>query len=446
MDQKNSGFSRRDFLKTSATVGIGLFVAPYIKTSAQKISSNDINVALLGAGAEGQVLMDACLKIPNIRFKAVCDIWENYNLTRATRLLKKFGHEANAYIDYRDMLTKEKDLDAVIVATPDFWHARHAIDSMDAGLHVYLEKEMANTLEGARQIVHAAKRTGKIVQVGHQRRSNPYYLHSYNNLIKDARLLGKITTVNGQWNRSVQPDNGWPQKFPIPAHILNKYGYNNMQEHRNWRWYKKLGGGPIVDLGSHQIDIYTWFLGAPPSSVMASGGTDYYEKSTHEWYDTVLATFKYNTPNGIVRAFYQTITTNSNQGYFETFMGDQGALTISESAGRVGVYKEANAPLWDQWVTKRFLDAPKEEPKKENTAAILDVRETAAPPKYSLPIQFNDPYHKPHLENFFNTIRGKDKLNCPVEVGYETAVAVLKVNEAIQAKREINFNPSEFKI
>ena len=127
-------------------------------------------------------------------------------------------------------------------------------------------------------------------------------------------------------------------------------------------------------------------------------------------------------------------------------MGDQGALTISESAGRVGVYKEANAPLWDQWVTKRFLDAPKEDAKKENTAAILDVRETAAPPKYSLPIQFNDPYHKPHLENFFNTIRGKDTLNCPVEVGYETAVAVLKVNEAIQAKREINFNPSEFKI
>ncbi|MBK7979171.1 MAG: Gfo/Idh/MocA family oxidoreductase [Ignavibacteriae bacterium] len=446
MDQKNSGFSRRDFIKTSAAVGIGLFAAPYLKTSAKSALSGDINVGLIGAGAEGQVLMDACLKIPNIKFKAVCDIWENYHLTRAVRLLKKFGHDANGYIDYKDMLAKEKDLDAVIVATPDFWHARHAIAAMEAGLHVYLEKEMANTLEGARQIVQTQKRTGKIVQVGHQRRSNPYYLHSYNNLIKEANLLGKITTVNGQWNRAVQPDNGWPQKFSIPNNILSKFGYKNMQEHRNWRWYKNLGGGPIVDLGSHQIDIYTWFLGVPPSSVMASGGTDYYDKSTHEWYDTVLTTFKYNTPTGIVRAFYQTITTNSNQGYFETFMGDQGALTISESAGRVGVYKEANAPLWDQWVTKRYLEAPKEEPKKENTSAVLDVRETAAPPKFTLPIKFNDPYHKPHLENFFNTIRGKDTLNCPVEVGYETAVAVLKVNEAIQAKREINFNPSEFKI
>lgn len=447
MKKENSDFTRRDFLKTSAVAGTGLMVAPWIKTLGQKSSvSNDINVALIGTGAEGQVLINACLKIPNIKFKAVCDIWEDYNLKRAYRLLKKYGHELNAYVDYREMLAKEKDLDAVIVATPDFWHARHAIDSMEAGMHVYCEKEMSNTLEGAKQIVKAAHRTGKIVQIGHQRRSNPYYLHSYNNLIKDANILGKITTINGQWNRSVQVDAGWPKKFAIPNHILKKYGFKNMSQYRNWRWYRGLGGGPIVDLGSHQIDIYTWFLGANPYSVMASGGTDYYDKKTHEWYDTVLATFKFKTDHGIVRAFYQTITTNSNQGYFETFMGDQGALTISESAGRVGVFKEASAPLWDKWVDKGFVVAPEETPKAEITAAVLDVRETAAPPKFTLPIEFNDPYHMPHLKNFFDTIRGEDELNCPVEVGYETAVAVLKVNEAIKAKREIKFHPNEFKI
>ncbi len=79
-------------------------------------------------------------------------------------------------------LPKKKNLDAVLIATPDFWHAKQAVDSMDAGLHVYCEKEMSNTLEGAKQIVNAAKRTGKVVQIGHQRRSNPYYIHSYNNL------------------------------------------------------------------------------------------------------------------------------------------------------------------------------------------------------------------------------------------------------------------------
>jgi len=444
--KKQNNFNRRDFLKTSAAVGAGLIVAPWVKTSGRDSISNDLNVALLGAGAEGQVLMNACLKIPNIKFKAVCDIWEDYNLKRAYRLLKKYGHELNAYVDYREMLAKEKDLDAIIVATPDFWHARHAVDAMNAGLHVYCEKEMSNTIEGVRQIVNAQRRTGRIVQIGHQRRSNPYYIHSYYNLIQEAKILGRITTVNGQWNRSVQPDNGWPKKYEIPVSVLKRYGFRDMKQFRNWRWYRGLGGGPIVDLGSHQIDIYNWFVGTPPYSVMASGGTDYYDKKTHEWYDTVLATFKYKTEHGIVRAFYQTITTNSNQGYFETFMGDQGALTISESAGRVGVFKEASAPPWDKWVDKGFLNAPEESEKKENTSAILDVRETAAPPKYTLPIQFNDPYHKPHLENFFNTIRGKDTLNCPVEVGYETAVAVLKVNEAIKAKREVRYNPSEFNI
>ena len=96
---------------------------------------------------------------------------------------------------------------------------------------------------------------------------------------------------------------------------LSKYGFSSMEQFRNWRWYKKLGGGPIVDLGSHQIDIYAWFLGATPKGVMASGGTDYYDKKTHEWYDTVMAIFDFETKEGIVRAFYQMLTTNSNQGY-----------------------------------------------------------------------------------------------------------------------------------
>lgn len=446
MNKKETGnLDRRDFIKVSAAAGAGLMFAPYLKTSAQNSLTNDINVALLGTGSQGQVLMNSCLKIPNIKFKAVCDIWTDYNQKRAYRMLRKYGHELNAYVDYREMLAKEKDLDAVIVATPDFWHAPHAVASMEAGHHVYCEKEMSNTLAGARQIVNAAKRTGKHVQIGHQRRSNPNYLHCYNKLIKEARILGRVTTVNGQWNRSVQPDNGWPKGKEIPDSVLRKYGFDNMHQHRNWRWYKKLGGGPIVDLGSHQIDIYNWFLGTRPSSVIASGGTDYYDKATHEWYDTVLVTFKYNTNHGVVRAFYQTITTNSNQGYYENFMGDQASLLISESAGRAGIYKEPTAPGWDKWIEDGLLITPKEEPRKTATV-VLDIRETVAPPKHSLPIIFNDPYHKPHLENFFNTIRGEAELNCTVEDGYETAVTVLKVNEAVKAKRELKYRKSEFYI
>ena len=222
-----------------------------------------------------------------------------------------------------------------------------------------------------------------------------------------------------------------------------------MDQFRNWRWYKKLGGGPIVDLGSHQIDIYSWFLGTTPKGVIASGGTDYYDKKTHEWYDTVMAIYDFETKEGMVRAFYQVLTTNSNQGYYETFMGDQGTLAISESAARGSVYREASAQVeWDKWVKLGFLNDPKakEAPKKEGEA-VLDVRETLAPPAYEIPVTMdNKPYHQPHLENFFDAMRGKAKLNCPAEIGYETAVMVLKVNEAVEAAKRLEFKPDEFKV
>lgn len=438
--------SRREFIARSAAAAAAITIVPrhVLGGPGNTPPSDVLQIGLLGCGAQGQVLLNASLKIPNIRFRAVCDIWKEYNLKRVYRLLKKYKHNPTDYIDYREMLAKEKDnLDAVIVATPDFWHAEHAEKSLEAGLNVYLEKEMSNTIEGAKRIVRAVRRTGKLLQVGHQRRSNPYYRHSYQNVIMENRMLGRITTINGQWNRAVQPDLGWPKKYAIPAARLRQFGFNSMQQHRNWRWYKGLGGGPVVDLGSHQIDIYNWFLNTKPSAVMASGGNDYYDPATHEWFDGVLATFEYETDQGTVRAFYQTITTNSNQGYYETFMGDQGALVISESAGKAGIYREQKAPLWDEYVEKGILTAPAA-PAQQNTTAVLDVRETVPPPKYAFPINFNDPYHKPHLENFFDAIRGKATLNCPVEDGYETAVTVLKVNEAVESGRKLTYDPDEF--
>lgn len=448
MKQKNNleggrRIGRRRFLQSSAAAGAGILLAPVI-ARARRSRSDDLNVALIGAGAQGQVLLSACLKLPNIRFKAVCDIWEEYNLRRAVRMLEKYRHDVRGYVDYREMLSAEKDLDAAIIATPDFWHADHAIGCLDAGLHVYLEKEMSNTLDGARRIVQAARRTGKLLQVGHQRRSNPWYVHSQQKILRDARMLGRITTVNGQWNRAVQPDFGWPQKYIIDLATLRRYGYKSMHQYRNWRWYRGLGGGPIVDLGSHQIDIYNWFLDTPPKSVMASGGIDYYDPSTHEWYDTVLATYEYESEHGTIRAFYQTITTNSNQGYYELFMGDEGSLVISESSGKNGIYREPTAPDWDAWVKRGYVNAPVDPAPPKPTDAVLDVRETVPPPKYTMPVTFTDPYHLPHLENFFDAIRGRATLSCPAEVGYETAVTVLKVNEAVETGRKLLFKPEEF--
>jgi predicted dehydrogenase len=393
-----------------------------------------------------------CLKIPGIRFKAVCDIWTAYNQKRVSRILKAYKHEHNTYVDYEEMLDKEKDLDAVIIATPDFWHADHTVDCLKAGLHVYCEKEMSNTLEGARRMVQAANQTGKLLQIGHQRRSNPRYIFCREKLLKEANLLGQITAVNGQWNRAVAPPRIVPKRTEIDEKTLAKYGYKSMQQLRNWRWYKGLGGGPIVDLGSHQIDIYNWFLQAHPKSVIASGRTNYYDKKTHEWYDTVMAVYEYENTQGPVTAFYQTISANSSNGYFESFMGTEGTLVITEyPASRCCVYREkwVLETKWDKWVKKGYLKKTEGLDQPESEDAVGEIRPPSPkPPKYDMlvKVKMDKPFHQPHLENFFDAIHGRAKLNCPAEIGYETAVAVLKVDEAIEAGRKLNFKPEEFKV
>ena len=439
--------NRRDFLHSAAATGAGIAFSQRGTAKANGGGKpDDINVALLGAGAEGQVLMNTILKIKNsgIRFKAVCDIWTAYNQKRAAGLLKRYRHPVNAYVNYEDMLAKEKDLDAVIIATPDFWHAPHTVACLEAGLHVYCEKEMSNTLEGARKMVEAANKSGKLLQIGHQRRSNPRYRYCYEKLINGAKLLGTITTVNGQWNRSraACEDLGFPKNAAIDKETLKKYGYDSMHQFRNWRWYKTLGGGPIVDLGSHQIDIYGWFLGTHPKAVMASGGIDYWKG--HDWHDNVMAIYEYELGDRTVRAFYQTITTNSANGYFETFMGDEGSLQISEASGRGSVYRE-------KWVKMGIItEAEKEQEEQEEDSApdyLLKVTPTPEPPRYEIPVTMEGKlYHQPHLENFFDAIRGKAELNCPAEVGYETAVTVLKVNEAIETARKLSFKPEDFSV
>jgi hypothetical protein len=132
-------------------------------------------------------------------------------------------------------------------------------------------------------------------------------------------------------------------------------------------------------------------------------------------------------------------------------MGDQGTLDISESAGRGSIYRESwvDKAEWEQWVEKGYVTEPEAPaPKKDDdTEAVLDVREGGySVAEYKIPVTMNVPYHQPHLVNFFDAIRGKGKLNCPAEIGYETAVTVLKVNEAVTASCRQEFKPDDFHV
>jgi len=448
--------SRRQFLQSSSAVGAGMWLTNRAIAANDTPRNNDaINVALIGAGAQGQVLMDSVIKISidnPIHLKAVCDIWEpNRERVRKTlNAFRAYGHAGgrdHAYVDYRELLDKEKDLDAVIVATPDFWHAEHAIEAMKRGLHVYCEKEMSNSLDKARQMVETSRQTDRLLQIGHQRRSNPKYIFCYEEMIKKAQILGRPTAASGQWNRSRRAceDLGWPQGTEIDKTTLQNYGFESMSQFRNWRWYKGLGGGPIVDLGSHQIDIFSWFLECQPYSVVASGGVDYW--THHDWYDNVIAIYEYPTRHGIIRATYKTGTTNSSGGYYEKFNGDHATIEISEDP-RAAVYRESWLPeeKWYQWENQRLIKRWEGLAQPTDKNSVLDVRATPSPPRYNLLIDMDKPFHQPHLENFFASIRGNDTLNCPGEIGYETAVAVLKVNDAVEAGHRLELKPEEFSI
>jgi predicted dehydrogenase len=417
-----------------------------IAAAAQSGKKDDINIGLIGAGIQGRRLLYAIMKIPGVRVKAVCDIWKDYNLKIASGQLKAFKHENRAYVDHKEMLDKEKDLDAVIVATPDFWHGRHTIDSLNKGLHVYCEKEMSNSLEEAKKMVVTAREKGKLLQIGHQRRSNPRYKHCKDNI----DLLGRITTINGQWNRGIAASGmrKLGKVKPIDAKVLEQYGFGTMEKFLNWREFKGFGTGLVGDLGSHQIDIYSWFLGAAPKSVMASGGVDYWDY--RQWYDRahMILEYEYEYEKGKkqkVAATYQVITTNSNKGYYEKFMGADGALLISEKDNLAIFLWEPGSDLdkWDAAMKNKYIESKK-------TGGTEVHAETNPSPTTEYPYNIIAPdlklVHQPHLENFFNAIRGTEKLNCPGEVGYETCAIVFKTNEAIEAGKRLSFSEADFKV
>ncbi|MCH7870919.1 MAG: Gfo/Idh/MocA family oxidoreductase [Planctomycetes bacterium] len=445
-DTGTDGLTRRDFVRSGAlAAGAGLMMGnPTLwaqEAAETKGNGDELAVAIIGVGSQGGNLLNRCLKIPGIRFVAVCDIWP-YWLSRYQKLLKRYDQSVTTYVDYREMLAKEKNIDAVIIATPDFRHAEQTIACLEAGKQVYCEKEMSNTIEGCASMVRAARKAGKLLQIGHQRRSNPRYWHAIK-LIEKDKILGRITHCYAQWNRAALLERGWPKKHELDTATLISHGFDTMHQHRNWRWYKKYSGGPMADLGSHQVDVFNWVLKGGPRSVMASGGVDYYKS---EWYDNVLAIYEYETPAGLVRGSYQVLNTTSHGGFYEVFMGDEGSIIISEDSRKGGFFREVRAK-------RREWEAESETTEKDGREMFeLKIGETLAPDGSKDPEgqrlleELKKPEHQLHLENFFNAVRTGTPLSCRPEIGFETAVSVLRANDAVEAGKRLTFEPKDFEV
>lgn len=454
--------SRRDFLTKSVT-GAGLMLASpsIIRAESLKAPSDEIRVGFIGCGKQHEVLLNAMVNIPGVRYVAACDIMK-YRLGRTFSAIKsRFDYNINRYIDAGEMLEKEtNNMDAVFVATPDFWHSPHTVMALDAGYDVYCEKMMSNTIQGARAMVDAMDRTGKLCQIGHQRRSNPRYLYVLKELIQKHKICGDIISINGQWNRSLSASQEIVSKPSIlpDAETLRKYGFNKGADHKlsleelrnrflNWRLYFALSGGPISDLGAHQIDIFNWFMDSKPTSLMASGGRSYFKNREH--FDNVMCIFDFGKLKTNPRAFYQVLTTTSaGGGYYEAFMGTEGTIEISEREAYTNIYKESGASNNDQWeelVARGYLKKESAGSAAGGSDAIASY-ESAPPDKYSLPGGLSKPPHQPHIENFFDAIRGKAKLTCDARHALESELPIYYVNDAAEEKVVVKFTDEQLTV
>jgi predicted dehydrogenase len=483
--------SRRTFLRSSSVGAAALtFGAGGVFAQAP---SKQLNICIVGCGEQGLAQINAMRQLVldgTVRVLAMADPWE-FNLNyRANSFEKLFKTKVNRYSDLSELLAKEPSLDAVFIATPDYLHEPYTTMALKAGKHVYCEKMMSNTIEAARKMVESQKETGKLCMIGHQRRSNPRYLRVKAEVIGDPAgtaknvtgksLLGEITHAYAQWNREVKPPLGYPKKSPVPPEILATLGFENMEQFRNWRFYKKFGAGAISDLGAHQIDLFNWIFGTTPTSITATGGRDYFDgkglmpdgqtvRPAYETDDNVIVTYEYNVNGRVVRCIYTVLTTTSSQGIFEKFMGDQASVVISEDLKNNQVYRE-NTAIWDGQqlidtgtlaaipgaVHHKFWESPKPWWQEDKwltkvgvKAGAVDARESKAAGAFELPEVLNKLPHTPHIENFVNCcLEGKNQtdLNCPVAEAFKTCVTVLKCNQAIAEKKTIIFDPAEFTV
>jgi predicted dehydrogenase len=264
---KKQTLTRRSFLQTSASGAVLTTALSYSKV----LGANErIRLGAMGTGGRCQkALMGNAKQQPDTEIVAVCDVYEPRILEAAA-----IAPQAKQLRDYRALLD-DKSVDAVLIGSPDHWHARMTIDAVNAGKDVYVEKPVTHRLEEGAELVRAVEASKRVVQTGTQQRSWEHYI--IGKQLVDAGKLGQITFVRAWWfqnyTRQRQPRNFQPDKLDRKA-WLGKAPDQEVTpaKYTRWRWYWDFGGGALTDLMSHWIDVVHWYTGSPvPSAVMTNG-------------------------------------------------------------------------------------------------------------------------------------------------------------------------------
>jgi predicted dehydrogenase len=334
--------NRRDFLKIGSTVLAGTAVAWNASSYAAIVGANDrVRVGLVGAGDRAKSALVPAFqdhaKELNFEFVAVSDIWNRRRDEGAAYIQKQCGSPI-ASVRNNDELYARKDIDAVIVATADFQHAQHGIEAVQAGRDAYVEKPTAHTMPDARAFLAAVKQTGKIVQVGTQRRSTPSYQKAYEYI--QSGKFGDIVMVEMTWN--VNQPGRWRRPGVVPLlkeqdtdwkrYLLDRpYEPFDARKYLEFRLFWPYSSGIPDQWLVHQIDTVHWFTGyRHPRSVVANGGVYLWKDGRKNW-DTMTAVFDYgplDDPSKGFQVIYSSRMTNSAGGVKEIYYSNGGMLDM----------------------------------------------------------------------------------------------------------------------
>jgi predicted dehydrogenase len=397
--------TRRGFIADSTRGAAGAALTLSAASWNKVLGANDrVRLGVIGTGLRGGDVMSHFQKQPGLEVAALSDCYDMH----LNQALAKTEGKAKTYADYRQLLDS-KNVDAVLIATPDHWHTRMAIDAVRAGKDVYVEKPLTYTIEEGHAIIKAVRASNRVFQVGLQQRSGTHYLDAKRNIV-DAGKLGKVTLVRTWWHGNAYHLRK-PNFTEKPAGLdwkafLGPLKYRAFDAHQfyNWRAYLDFGGGQITDLFTHWIDVVHWYMGEDlPVAATAAGGV-YQYKDGRTAPDTISIQLEY--PSGWVATFDATLVPGARGAAIE-FMGTEGRLYIDRSGY-----------TYQQQTPRRATPA---EPITRQAATSLEAE---------------------HVKGFLECIKSRKTPTSDVIGGHRSALASHLGKIAYIKKQRVTFDPA----
>ena len=401
--------TRRNFMKKSTLLATGvgasfLFPVELLATLRKKVSPNDqIQVGLIGCKGMGFANLLSMLKISDVQVVALCDVDENVLKSRVEELKKANIKEPKLYGDYRKML-EDKDVDVVIIGTPDHWHCLQLTDTIMAGKDAYCEKPIANSVQECDVMLKYVNASDRIVQIGQWQRSQPHFKEAID-FVHSGKLgqirLAKAWAYQG-WMKpvTVVSDSDVPSGVDYDMWLgpAPKRAFNENRFHFNFRWFWDYAGGLMTDWGVHLLDYALYGMKASrPKSVMALGGKFAYPNDASETPDTLQTVFEFDQFSILWEHATGIDGGNYGRNHGIAFIGNMGTLVLNRDGWEVIPEKEFQG--WG----KEGIDRMERIPLKVSDGVNgLDL----------------------HTQNFIEAVKTRDSsvLNAPIQVGYDTAV------------------------